>query len=128
MYREPMVSIFTGVDARGLFDSLVAKDMGKMQDKTMLIYALAYRETLKFQIVRQLFWVPTCSMLADELTKDKEETSDDWWFLYQYGVWFPRICTELPEDLVTFDSVDGQVRRWRMENAYALRGLRQHGD
>jgi hypothetical protein len=113
--REPAIGIYAGVDARGLFDSLTARDIGKLTDKSMLIYCMAYREALRFRIVDLMFWLPTESMLADELTKEKDEISEDWWQLYHIGSWFPRCRPELTEDLVTFDTLTGLTSRWRMQ-------------
>jgi hypothetical protein len=112
--RESMIPLFAGIDAKGLFDCLAAREMGKLTDKSMLLYALAYREALHTGMIEFLFWIPTESMLADELTKFKSEVGQDWLELYDHGYWYPRLRLDLPEDLCTFHTASGFVCRWRM--------------
>jgi hypothetical protein len=106
--RESMIPLFAGIDAKA------AREMGKLTDKSMLLYALAYREALRTGMIEFLFWIPTESMLADELTKFKSEVGQDWLELYDHGYWYPRLRLDLPEDLCTFHTASGFVCRWRM--------------
>ena len=85
------------VDARGLFDCLTAADVGKISDKTSLIWVLAYRESLQRRYIRWVMWVSTGDMLADSMTKAEGEM-EPWEFLYETGYWGPMSHPELPED------------------------------
>jgi hypothetical protein len=111
--RGPMMKMSAVVDAKGLFDSLSAIDMGKLTDKTMLLYALSVRELLKIGLVLQLVWIPTEAMLADDLTKEMEP-SGNWQVLYRTGWWTPQHRPDLLEDCVTFSPRDGSTKRWRV--------------
>ncbi len=57
-------------------------------------------------------WCPTSEMLADEMTKDMEDT-ETWEVFYSTGSWCPRHQPLLPEDLVTYEN--GKVTRWRID-------------
>ena len=111
--RGPMMKMSAVVDAKGLFDSLSAIDMGKLTDKTMLLYVLSVRELLKIGLVLQLVWIPTEAMLADDLTKEMEP-SGNWQVLYRTGWWTPQHRPDLLEDCVTFSPRDGSTKRWRV--------------
>ena len=57
------------LDARAVFDSVMASPVRTPNDKLLLIHALAVREYLDRGVLKRLTWLDTLDMLADGLTK-----------------------------------------------------------
>ena len=57
------------IDARGVFDSVIAYPVKTPNDKQLLLHALAFREHLEDGSVDQLYWFDARAMLADGMTK-----------------------------------------------------------
>ena len=110
---EPMIGLHTGIDAKGVFEALNSRDMGKISDKSMIIYVMAYRQAVREKLVEVLGWMPTESMMADALTKFMDP-GEIWAYFYRYAWWTPQLLSHLPEDLVLYDTNTGQSQRWRM--------------
>ncbi len=100
------------IDARGLFDALSAKDVGKLVVKSTLLYVLPYREALRKGNLEGLYWWPTEAMIIDELTKDTQPngTWEQYYLTGEFGPWFR---DDLPEDYVAFETSTGEATRWR---------------
>jgi len=110
MSTKHAVDITSIVDCKGLFDSVTARNPGKLTDKSMVLWLAAYREAISQQRITSMCWIPTESMLADGLTKWL--TIDHTWsMLYEHGFWSPFYQPWLPEDFVRYE--DGQVTRYR---------------
>jgi len=110
MSTKHAVDITSIVDCKGLFDSVTARNPGKLTDKSMVLWLAAYREAIEQQRITSMCWIPTESMLADGLTKWL--TIDHTWsMLYEHGFWSPFYQPWLPEDFVRYE--DGQVTRYR---------------
>ena len=108
------ITMETVVDARGLFDALTNRDLGKLTDKSMALYVISYREQLRSRIVARMHWVPTESMLADDLTKKMIYGSGLWPILFCFAFWQPDSRPELTEDYVTWYGNNGEVVRYRL--------------
>ncbi len=89
------------------------QEMGKLSDKSTVLYAMSYRDALRARILRRLHWVPSEAMLADDLTKGMIHGSGLWEVMFRYAFWQPQSRPELPEDWVTWTQ-DGQVVRYRL--------------
>ena len=111
--REPTFKMWAVINAKGLFDALSAKDVGKLVDKSTLLYVLAYREAIHRRRIAGLHWWPTEAMIVDELTKDMEPNGT-WEQFYATGEFGPWNREDLPEDYVTFNSETGETTRWRV--------------
>ena len=57
------------IDARAVFDNIIADLVKTPYDKHLLVHALAVREFLRMRAVQSLYWIDTNDMLADGLTK-----------------------------------------------------------
>jgi hypothetical protein len=57
------------IDAKAVFDNIVADVVKTPYDKHLLVHALAVREFLRSRSVHSLYWIDTNDMLADGLTK-----------------------------------------------------------
>ena len=101
------------MDAWGFFDALTAESMGKLSDKSTFLYASAYRDYVRRRVLEKLHWVPTESMLSDDLTKFMEVGSGLWRYVYLFAYWQPFSRPELKEDWVTWTQ-DGRTRRLRL--------------
>jgi len=113
--REAAFDMCGAIDARGVFDAITAREMGKLTDKSMVLYLAAFREAIKQKMYRFFAWIPTQSMLADCLTKDMDP-GDMWDTLFKFAWWAPYRLEFLLEDLVIYDCVKGTVSRYRMES------------
>ena len=100
------------MDCRGLFDSIAAVIPGKLLDKGMVLWLAWVRECFRHWL-EELVWVPTESMLPDDLTKAMVVGSGLWPILYQLGWWSPLPRDDLEEDYVGMEP-DGKVVRWRL--------------
>ena len=69
------------VDCRGLFDSISAQVLGKVQDRGMLLWIACLRELYRRGWLEQIAWVPTESMISDSQTKWKDGLDREWFFL-----------------------------------------------
>lgn len=118
MDRSPIVGMDSVIDARGLFDCLVAQDLGKLTDKSTVLYVMAYRDAIKRRVLEALYWVPSEAMLADDLTKSMESGSGLWEVFYKYSAWLPQPRLDLSEDWVS--RVNGVVTRYRTDTTIAL--------
>ena len=57
------------IDARAVFDNIVADVVKTPYDKHLVVHALAVREFLRLRAIKSLYWIDTEDMLADGLTK-----------------------------------------------------------
>ena len=114
LQETSMLDVHGAIDANGLFESLISKDLGKITDKGMLLYVKAMRQALLEKLFRLFCWIPTQSMLADSLTKTMDP-GELWERFYAESWWTPLRQEWLPEDLKIFDTLTGTVTRWRME-------------
>jgi len=64
---EPPVEAVT--DARSVFDSIAAQDVGELQEGSLKLHLLSVRDRLASGTLRRLWWSDTRDMLADGLTK-----------------------------------------------------------
>jgi hypothetical protein len=119
---EPIFAMESVVDARSLFDAVTSPDIGKITDKSCLIYLLAYRELVNQRRLRRVWWVPTEAMLADDLTKRMLWGSGLWPLVYAHGWWSPFPRDDLEEDYVSMEP-DGKILRWRFEERHWVKPL-----
>ena len=56
-------------DARSVFDSLAAADVGTLQEGSLVLHLLSLRDRLMSQTLKRAWWTDTRDMLADGLTK-----------------------------------------------------------
>jgi hypothetical protein len=66
---EHVVPMTACIDARAVFDNIIADLVKTPYDKHLLVHALAVREFLRLRAVTSLYWIDTNDMLADGLTK-----------------------------------------------------------
>ena len=85
------------IDARSVFDAVVAEVVKTPSDKTMLIHALTLKEAMNAGKVSKLHWVDTDDMVTDGLTKGKvlrdailEFTTQGHWTLRKNAVSWPK--------------------------------------
>lgn len=99
------------IDCRGLFDSLAAAGLSKLTDKGAILYLMWLRDEIANNRLNSIMWVPTESMLVDEMAKVMEPNGllEE---LFRNGTWHPVSRPGLPEDLMTFR--DGVCLRWRV--------------
>ena len=57
------------LDARAVFDCIVATDTKTTTDKLMLVHALKLKEILAMRVASRLCWIDTLDMLSDGLNK-----------------------------------------------------------
>ena len=57
------------LDARSVYDSIVAPRASTPADRTMAIHVLSVREYLRDGLIQVIWWIDTMDMLADGLTK-----------------------------------------------------------
>ncbi len=100
-------------DAKGLFDAVSSREIGKITDKGVLVYLLSYREMVRRRKLRRLHHVPTESMLADDLTKTMSWPTLQWPLLYETGAWIPFARDDLEEDYTTMEP-NGEIVRYRL--------------
>ena len=74
------------MDAKSAFDSITATDLKIPLESSLVAVLLAIREQLRRGLVSRIWWVHTCDMLADALTKGKVDRSEILAFLNS-GVW-----------------------------------------
>lgn len=86
---ELIVPLETAVDAKDLFDACTNPELGKVTDKNSTIYLMSYREAIRQRRIRRMFWIPTESMLADDLTKKMQYGSGLWPLFYENQWWMP---------------------------------------
>ena len=56
-------------DARSVFDSLAATDVGTLQEGSLVLHLLSLRDRLRVGTLSKAWWSDTRDMLADGLTK-----------------------------------------------------------
>ncbi len=56
-------------DARSVFDSIAAIEIGDIQESSLRLHLLSFRERIMLRQVARLWWTDTRDMLADGLTK-----------------------------------------------------------
>ncbi len=61
--------IEAGVDARGVYESIHAPDLGDLQESFLKLHIISIREKLEAGSIRRPWWLDTRDMLADGLTK-----------------------------------------------------------
>jgi hypothetical protein len=115
--QTPAILMESVMDCKGLFDALTNRDLGKITDKTQVLWVLSYREALRGRLMEKCSWVPTESMLADDLTKAMIVGSGLWPIVFMFAYWQPFSRPELPEDWVTFNVRNGSVTRYRLSDA-----------
>ena len=57
------------LDARAVFDCIVATDTKTTTDKLMLVHAFKLKEILAMRVAKRLCWIDTLDMLSDGLNK-----------------------------------------------------------
>ena len=58
-----------GIDAKSVFDAIVADNVKVPDEKLLLNHALAMRQYLEEKLVDRIYWFDTVDMLPDGMTK-----------------------------------------------------------
>ena len=66
---ELMPPVEAVTDARSVFDSIAAQDVGELQEGSLKLHLLSVRDRLASGTLKRLWWSDTRDMLADGLTK-----------------------------------------------------------